>query len=667
MTSMTDEDKSHPDNVKTEGDDTFAGPNGAKRGCTDILCLIIMGAAMFVMFIIGFIVTGVIESDSLPAGNPDRLIRPTDSLGDMCGVDKLESRPVGYPLPKLGFVCIDKCPTSFDAQVYYCQNCADGVDDCSDPPSYKVDCGDNNGGFDNMAECLLFVATGVDSNQCMVSLQTEESFGYCTPISTEDVVALANATAHSETMDDFEAYFADIYNASGVIFGVGIGMATLFGFLYLFALSKSLCLDVIIWGSVGGIGFCFVAGAAMANSKAVEMADDTGKYSDTEVSLMKTVSYIALFVAFLYVCFVCFMRKRIVLGLAVVKQSCAAIGKMPLLVFYPIISCCFCIVFLVPWTIFCLYLASSGETETYEQEFNCIGDDNENCQTIQITQWTYSDNQKNAALYMLFCWYWFSQFIIAVGQIVVAMSLAMWYFCRDKSDIGNSTPFKAIKLTAAYHLGTAAYGSLIIAIIKTIRAVITYLQNKAKKSGSKVAQIVLCCIQCFLWCLEKCMKFMNKNAYIQTAIFGYSFCKASRKAFFLILRNAARVLAVLYITNVVLVLGSVVITSATTFVGYIALGYVMSDELHGIVIPVLFIAFLAYFIAEMFNETLGMATYTILQCYIADEEMISDPAKRFAVGALRSAVEETATKAQQHQSSSKVGPDVAKTVEPELL
>lgn len=160
---------------------------------------------------------------------------------------------------------------------------------------------------------------------------------------------------------------------------------------------------------------------------------------------------------------------------------------------------------------------------------------------------------------------------------------------------------------------------------------------------------------------------MNKNAYIQTAIFGYSFCKASRKAFFLILRNAARVLAVLYITNVVLVLGSVVITSATTFVGYIALGYVMSDELHGIVIPVLFIAFLAYFIAEMFNETLGMATYTILQCYIADEEMISDPAKRFAVGALRSAVEETATKAQQHQSSSKVGPDVAKTVEPELL
>ena len=32
------------------------------------------------------------------------------------------------------------------------------------------------------------------------------------------------------------------------------------------------------------------------------------------------------------------------------------------------------------------------------------------------------------------------------------------------------------------------------------------------------------------------MKFLNKNAYIQTAIFGTSFCTSSKEAFFLILR-----------------------------------------------------------------------------------------------------------------------------------
>lgn len=116
---------------------------------------------------------------------------------------------------------------------------------------------------------------------------------------------------------------------------------------------------------------------------------------------------------------------------------------------------------------------------------------------------------------------------------------------------------QAGRATFRYHLGTAAFGSLIIAIIKTIRAVIAYMQRKAKQSGNKLAQYVLCMIQCCMWCLEKCMKFLNKNAYIQTAIYGYSFCKAARKAFFLILRNILRVAAVNMVAEFVLFLGKV--------------------------------------------------------------------------------------------------------------
>jgi len=44
------------------------------------------------------------------------------------------------------------------------------------------------------------------------------------------------------------------------------------------------------------------------------------------------------------------------------------------------------------------------------------------------------------------------------------------------------------------------------------------------------------CLQCFMWCLEKIMKFINKHAYIITAIYGHSFCKSARKAFWLLLR-----------------------------------------------------------------------------------------------------------------------------------
>lgn len=114
-------------------------------------------------------------------------------------------------------------------------------------------------------------------------------------------------------------------------------------------------------------------------------------------------------------------------------------------------------------------------------------------------------------------------------------------------------------MTVVYHhMGTAAFGALIIAIIKTIRAVLAYIQRQAKKSGNKVLEYVMCMLQCFMLCLEKIMKFINKHAYIITAIYGHSFCPACRKAFFLLLRNILRVAAVNMIASFVLLVGKVI-------------------------------------------------------------------------------------------------------------
>ena len=79
----------------------------------------------------------------------------------------------------------------------------------------------------------------------------------------------------------------------------------------------------------------------------------------------------------------------------------------------------------------------------------------------------------------------------------------------------GTTVFSSMRRSFRYHAGTAAFGSLIIAIIKTIRAIVAYIQKKAKKTKTckVLVQVVLCVIQCCLWCVEKCMKFINKNAY----------------------------------------------------------------------------------------------------------------------------------------------------------
>eukprot|EP00968_Pinguiococcus_pyrenoidosus_P026398 scaffold7075_cov274-Pinguiococcus_pyrenoidosus.AAC.20 len=248
---------------------------------------------------------------------------------------------------------------------------------------------------------------------------------------------------------------------------------------------------------------------------------------------------------------------------------------------------------------------------------------------------------------------------------VVALAVATFYFSRNKNrEVGNKTVFSSLRLVLLYHVGTAAFGSLVIAIIKTIRSVVTYLQKKAKKSKNKIAEYLLCILQCCMWCVEKCMKFINKNAYIQTAIFSYSFCTAARKAFFLILRNLLRIAAVSLVGEFVIFLGKVVVPVATTVVAYLAItGSGMDDDLNGktqncseqacckgmgvgtvgtrfmydsfagfegLVGPLLFVFLLAYLIALMFHEVFGMAIATIFQCFVADEEMFSNPNDRFA-------------------------------------
>ena len=116
----------------------------------------------------------------------------------------------------------------------------------------------------------------------------------------------------------------------------------------------------------------------------------------------------------------------------------------------------------------------------------------------------YDETTFKAGWYMIFVYFWSSEFIIALGQIILALAVSTWYFTRDKGKIGNSTVIWSFRQGAWYHWGTAAFGSLIIAIIKTIRAMIKYIQKKCKNIknpvAKKIAMAVLCCIDCCMWC-----------------------------------------------------------------------------------------------------------------------------------------------------------------------
>ena len=149
-------------------------------------------------------------------------------------------------------------------------------------------------------------------------------------------------------------------------------------------------------------------------------------------------------------------------------------------------------------------------------------------------------------IYHIFFCLWLMFFFSALHSIVMAGSVAAYYWTRDKSTL-SSPISSAIARTLRYHIGSALFGSLVLSIVKIARWILTYLSTKIKKhtgGDSAAVKFLLCCFNCCLWCLEKFIKFLTKNAYIMIAVDGTSFCKSAQTSWNLIMSNVLRMTSV---------------------------------------------------------------------------------------------------------------------------
>ena len=110
------------------------------------------------------------------------------------------------------------------------------------------------------------------------------------------------------------------------------------------------------------------------------------------------------------------------------------------------------------------------------------------------------------------------------------------YWTHDKNTLPCCSIFANIA-TAFYHLGTLAFGSLIIGIIRFIQAILNRIEKTLGKYNNDLTKCLLCVCKCCFWCLEKFMRFINKNAYIMCAIKSTNFCVSAKDAFSLLMRN----------------------------------------------------------------------------------------------------------------------------------
>ena len=237
--------------------------------------------------------------------------------------------------------------------------------------------------------------------------------------------------------------------------------------------------------------------------------------------------------------------------------------------------------------------------------------------------------------------FWVQAFIVGWSQMVLAGCFGIWYWSKSKS---SCILFTSLKDTCVYHMGSIAFGSLLIAICKFLRMIIEMVERRLKKATGNNAKInciitfLMCCCKCCLWCLEKFLKFINRNAYIMVAIYGRNFCMSARDALKLLLANPLRALVLDRVTDFVLLIGRLLITAAVGVLGFYffsrsftidsSVKKYLAPELHYYWVPLIAVIIAAYFIAKTFLTVFEMAVDTVFLCAMKDLDIHDGSAEK---------------------------------------
>ncbi|XP_039628459.1 choline transporter-like protein 2 isoform X2 [Polypterus senegalus] len=660
-------------------DPSFKGPI-QNRGCTDIICCII-----FILAIIGYFAVGLVAWSH---GDPRKVIYPTNSEGKFCG-------QVGTPLEKMPFLFyfnIMKCASPLVLLEFQCPTPQICVETCPDRFLTLVKAFSNPKDFSYYKQfCKPFSFTQPNIPQllkdrvCPAMITPSRPFSQrCFPalnITKGSVVVGSNTTfddglgktrnvtdllegarkanivqdARQVAMKIFQDYTKSWY---WILLALLIAMLTSLLFIVLMRFLAGVMVGIMIVLVIAVVGYaifhCYMEYAALKGTPGADVSiKDLGLQTDFAVYLQLRQTWLAFLIILcivevVIILLLIFLRKRICIAIALIKEASRAIGHIMSSLFYPLLTFALLSLVVAYWAITAVFLSTSNEAvyKVFDNETLC----NYTRTTCDPETFNTSDISKQCPLaqclfafyggetpyhrfliffqfYNVFMFFWCCNFVIALGQVTLAGAFASYYWAFKKPDDLPSTPiFSSMGRALRYHTGSLAFGSLILAIVQTIRVLLEYLDHKLKGTQNKFTKFLLACLKCCFWCLEKFIKFLNRNAYIMIAIYGKNFCTAAKDAFFLLMRNIIRVVVLdkvtdfLFFLGKLLIVGSVGVLSFFFFSGRISLVKDTAPQLNYYWVPILTVIVASYFIAHGFFSVYGMCIDTLFLCFCEDLE-----------------------------------------------
>uniref|UniRef100_A0A9J7YGS7 Choline transporter-like protein n=1 Tax=Cyprinus carpio carpio TaxID=630221 RepID=A0A9J7YGS7_CYPCA len=599
------------------------------RSCTDIICCV-----LFMLIIAGYMVVGVL---AWLYGDPRHVLYPRNSTGMFCGVGQNNDKP------SVMYFDIIKCATATNImaaalQGLQCPTTQVCVKTCPSefwilPPSAH---------FPGAKPADFF-----NQDYCVPSFQLKD---------TKYVSMCVDVTNSFNIKDVGLRIFEDFAKSwQWIVAGLVIAMVVSVLFLLLLRFTAPVLVWVLIIGvlAVGAFGIWYCYNEYMSLASSSLNFSNVGLTTNVQVYLQVRDTWLAFLIilcvveAILLLALI-FLRTRILIAIALIQETSKALGHMMSTLFYPIVTFVLLLVCVSYWGITALYLATSGAPVYKVVAMNTSQGDcsviraNETCdpeyptcpsaRCVFInynTEGLFQRNLFNLQIYNVFAFLWCVNFVIALGHCTLAGAFGSYYWAFSKpADIPTFPLIQSFMRALRYHVGSLAFGALILTLVQMVRIILEYLDHKFKEAQNPCTRFIMCCLKCCFWCLEKFIKFINRNAYIMIAIYGKNFCVSAKNAFSLLMRNIIRVVVLDKVTDLLLFFGKLLVVGGVGVLAFFFFsGRIQTPgttfetaALNYYWMPIITVVFGAYLIAHGFFSVYNMGVDTLFLCFLEDLE-----------------------------------------------
>ncbi|KAF2091617.1 DUF580-domain-containing protein [Saccharata proteae CBS 121410] len=226
-------------------------------------------------------------------------------------------------------------------------------------------------------------------------------------------------------------------------------------------------------------------------------------------------------------------------------------------------------------------------------------------------------------VFITFAAYWITEWLKNTIHVVISGVYGSWYFCSHNFPKGATRG--ALKRALTYSFGSISFGSLIVAIINSLRQLCSVAQSQASSEGNIVGSILFCILGCLIGILDWAVQFLNRYAFSHIALYGKAYIPAAKATWRMIKDRGIDALVNECLIGPVLTMGATFIAYACALLAYLYLvftspSYNSNGEFTPVVVAFAFLIGLQ--ICNIFTTPLASGIDTIFVACAWDPEVL---------------------------------------------